>query len=182
MEIHIRLQIFNSHFKSVWKITKISTEKNRLWLNSGIIHSEKQPSNNVTSNETAQLTSLHILILFTQCQTWKMKLPFKKMVLRTWEKALPLHVSVENLQNVYWVASMWSGEIVQILWPSPKKMLLLKQSFPDQHKCVIHKNCFNKLARKPWEFYRWQKVDSKYWSWEEFFSKKMEIYWLKTRV
>ena len=38
------------------------------------------------------------------------------------------------------------------------------------------------LARKPWEFYRWQKVDSKYWSWEEFFSKKMEIYWLKTRV
>ena len=97
-----KTQIFNSHFKSVWKITKISTEKNRLWLNSGIIHSEKQPSNNVTSNETAQLTSVHILILFTQCQTWKMKLPFKKMVLRTWEKALPLHVSVENQYVIRW--------------------------------------------------------------------------------
>ena len=139
-----------NHSTSIWRVTKISTKKtgkNALAKKSEIIHREKAPHDNVTSNEKAQFakTSLQVLILFTQCQVWKMKLPFGKILLRNVRESTTSPWLWEKPTKYTELLVSDKVKFVEFYDLCPTNVFLLKQSPADQCKCVVHENFINTL-------------------------------------
>ena len=140
-----------NHSTSIWRVTKISTKntgKKALAKKSEIIHREKAPHDNVTSNEKAQFaknffTGLDIIYTMSGM---KDEITIWENITKKCERKYYLAMVVREAYKIY-AELLVSDKVkfVEFCDLCPTNVFLLKQSPADQCKCVVHENFINTL-------------------------------------